>query len=78
LPYRPKPHQSPAWSIKGGSANVDIPVGPTMWEKFLVEEELEEDSIRSNNTKVLLFIQVNLEKYYIPTRILKMYNMDWE
>lgn len=74
--YRPKPHQCPSWSIKGG-AHLDIPDGPTQWEKFLIAENLEESNI-GNNSKVLKFIQKNWDKLYIPTKVLKMYGMDWE
>lgn len=76
MKYRPKPHQSPGWSIKGG-AHIDVPNELTKWEKFLLEEDLDESKI-VNNAKVLKFINKNWDKFYIPTSVLKMYGMDWD
>lgn len=76
MKYRPKPHQSPGWSIKGGT-NIDIPNGPTKWEQFLLEEKIDEKNLR-NNHKVFRFIDKNWDKFYIPTNVLKMYGDNWE
>lgn len=76
MKYRPKPHQSPGWSIKGG-ANLTVPNEPTKWELFLLEENLDENKV-GNNAKVLGFLQKNWDKFYIPTKVLKMYGMDWD
>lgn len=74
--YRPKPHQCPSWSIKGGSY-IAIPDEITKWELFLLEENIEESNV-GNNSKVAKFVQKNWDKFYIPTKVLKMYGMDWE
>lgn len=76
MKYKPKPHQSPGWSIKGG-ANSTIPNELTNWEKFLIAEDLDESRL-GNNAKVLGFLQKNWDKFYIPTKVLKMYGMDYE
>lgn len=76
MKYKPKAHQQPGWSIRG-RANIDVPNELTKWELFLLAENLDDGKI-GNNAKVLKFIQKNFDKFYIPTKVLKMYGMDWE
>lgn len=74
MSYHPKPHQSPAWSLKGYPIISDE---PSRWEKFLIAENIEEKDLGSD-PKVLKFITENAEKFYVPTAVLKMYGMDYD
>lgn len=74
--YRPKPHQQPKWSMKTGGY-IDVPNLPTQWELFLAAEQIEEKDLK-NNPKVARFVQKYLDKFYIPTVVLKMYNADYD
>ena len=67
--------KSPAWSIKG-CIYEDIPDIPTHWELFLEAEGIEEDNVR-DNPKVLDFILKNSHLYFVPTKVLKAYKMEW-
>ena len=73
---RPKPHQQPGWSIKG-SAYAALPSEPSRWEKFLIAEGIEEKDF-GKNPKVMKFVKENVDKFYVPTKVLKMYNMDYD
>lgn len=74
--YRPKPHQSPKWSLNG-VAQIDVPNEPSRWEKFLLEEQIEDKDIGSD-PRVLKFLMKNYRTYFVPTKVLKMYGMEWE
>lgn len=73
---RPKPHQQPGWSINGCSYS-GLPVEPIRWEKFLLSEHIAEEDVR-DNPKVLKFVKEHAERFYVPTKVLKMYGMDFE
>lgn len=77
MAYKPKPHQQPSWSIRGGSFAA-LPYELSRWEKFLQKENLEEEDVKKNNPKVLDFIKENAEKFYVPTKVLKMYGMNFD
>lgn len=74
MKYRPKPHQSPGWSLNG-AAHIDIPNEPTRWDKFLLAEKIKDNDL-DNNPKVRAFIAKNARTYFVPTKVLKMYGMD--
>lgn len=74
--YRPKRHQQPSWSMKGGGF-INMPIEITHWEKFLLAENIAEEDL-GNNPKVAKFIQKYLDKFFIPTKVLKMYNADYD
>lgn len=74
---KPKPHQSPGWSLKGQSHAANPPTEPCRWDKFLEEEKIEEKDI-GTDAKVWRFVKHNYDKFYIPTKVLKMWNMDYE
>ena len=67
--------KSPAWSIKG-CIYEDIPNELSHWELFLLAEGMEEDNVR-DNPKVLDFILKNSHLYFVPTKVLKAYKMEW-
>ena len=69
---RTRPEVRHRWSI--GSTNYpEVPNEPTMWERFLLAEGLEEDHLPHNNPKVMLFIMKNAQRFYVPTKVLKLY-----
>jgi hypothetical protein len=76
LKYRPKPHQHPGWTIKG-VANFDVPNELTRWEKFLLAEQISDKELW-NNPKVMKFIVKYARTYFVPTKVLQMYGMDWD
>jgi hypothetical protein len=76
MSYRPKPHQSPAWSIKGGFTEIQSEL--SRWEKFLLAENIEEKDVKKNDPKVMDFIKQNADKFYVPTKVLKMYGVSCE
>jgi hypothetical protein len=53
------------------------PTDMCQWEKFLLAENISEQDIK-NNPKVLKFISKNADKFYVPTKVLKMYGFDFE
>lgn len=73
--YRPKRHQQPAWSMKGNCS--EFPIEISRWEKFLIAENIEEQDFKSN-PKILKFIRENVDKFYVPTKVLKMYGFNWD
>jgi hypothetical protein len=73
LKHRPQPHQFPAWSIKGAAFAI-APIELTHWEKFLLDEGIEEDRIK-NNAKVKAFVALNADLYFIPVKVLEMYGV---
>jgi hypothetical protein len=77
MSYRPKPHQHPGWSINSGSY-ATLPYEISRWEKFLEAENLDEKDLKNNNPKVMDFIKKNAEKFYVPTKVLKMYGVSCE
>ena len=76
MAYPPKASQHAAWSLVGGGYP-EVPNELTKWELFLLAEGLEEDNVR-NNPKVLDFILKNAHKFYVPTKVLKMYGADFD
>ena len=48
----------------------------THWELFLIAEGIEEDKA-IGNPKVLDFIVKNSHLYFVPTKVLKAYKMEW-
>ena len=71
---KPKSLKSAAWSITGYP---EIPDEGTHWERFLEAEHIEEKDI-DDNPKVLDFIVKNAHRFYVPTVVLKMYDMEVE
>lgn len=67
--------KNPAWSIKG-CIYEDIPNELSHWELFLIAEGIEEDKA-IGNPKVLEFIVKNSHLYFVPTKVLKAYKMEW-
>ena len=65
----------PAWSINGGT--YIIPDQPSKWEQFLEAENIAEQDFGSN-PKVLEFAVKNARHYFIPTKVLRMYGLDFE
>jgi hypothetical protein len=74
LRYKPKAHQQPGWSIRGGTYAA-LPYEISRWEKFLLAEGIEEQDVK-NNPKVLSFVKENWDKFYVPEKVLKMYKQD--
>jgi hypothetical protein len=68
--------QAPPWSINGSSYPA-LPDEPSRWDKFLVAENLEGKDLR-NNPKVRDFIVKYSRTYFIPTKVLKWYGMDFD
>jgi len=73
MKYRPKAHQQPSWSIKG-SGNVQIPIEPSRWEKFLLAEGIDEQDCKGN-PKVMQFVKEHADRFYVPTKVLKMFGV---
>lgn len=73
--YRPKRHQQPSWSMNGNYS--EFPNEPCRWEKFLLAENIAEQDLKKN-PKVFKFVQENADKFYVPTKVLKMYGMNWD
>ncbi len=62
------------WSMNGNHYP-DIPDGPTHWEIFLEKEGIGTENIY-DNPKVNRFIIENIDRYFIPVRILTMYGFE--
>jgi hypothetical protein len=69
--------QNPAWSLNG-SSYPELPIQPSQWEKFLLAENMEEKDALKQNPKVLAFLIKNCRTYFVPTKVLKLYGMDWD
>lgn len=76
MAHRPKAHQQPGWSLTGGSY-AGLPYERSRWEKFLEAEHLDESDL-GNNPKVLDFLVKNAHTYFVPTKVLRMYNMEFD
>jgi len=66
----------PAWSLNGGQYT-DVPPEPSRWDQFLAAENLEEQDALKHNPKVREFVVRNHRTFFVPTKVLKMYHMDW-
>ena len=72
-----KHHRQHSWSVNGSSYPV-VPDQPSHWELFLAAEKLDEQELGRNNPLVMKFILQNSQRFYVPTKILKMYGVDFD
>ena len=74
--YKRKPHQNPAWSING-TVYPELPNEPSRWDQFLAAERLDEKDALKKNPKVKDFVAKHHRSFFVPTKVLKVYGMDW-
>jgi len=75
MAYR-NPHQPPSWSLNGSSYPA-LPNLPSKWEQFLLAENIAEQDF-GTNPKVLDFVIKNSRHYFVPTKVLRLYGLDYE